>query len=337
MRVHPTKTDNPRPARGPAYYRLKLGRGAASPRYWPSWLLVLGLRLIALLPLPVSRVLGAGVGLLMFALNAKRRHIARVNLRLCFPEKSERERRRLLRRHFRVKGQSYVDLGFLAWASEARIRHKTRFHGLEHLRAAGARGRNVILLAPHCLGMNFAASALARQHAEFSMMKVQRNPVVNWLLNKSRMRFGLKLVARTQGLRPVVRALKHGHAFYYLPDEDFGPRHSVFAPFFGVPTATLATLGRLADLTDAVVIPLLRAPAGARPRVRGDAQAGTGRFSQARNAGGRGAHEPCARGWHPRQPGAVHVDLQALQDETPWHGRALLIPRWRHSCTRATG
>lgn len=255
MRVHPTKADNPRPARGPAYYRLKLGRGATSPRYWPSWLLVLGLRLIAFLPLPVSRVLGAGVGLLMFALNAKRRHIARVNLRLCFPDKSERERRRLLRRHFRMKGQSYVDLGFLAWASEARIRHKTRFHGLEHLRAAGAHGRNVILLAPHCLGMNFAASVLARQHAEFSMMKVQRNTVVNWLLNKSRMRFGLKLVARTQGLRPVVRALKHGLAFYYLPDEDFGPRHSVFAPFFGVPTATLTTLGRLADLTDAVVIP----------------------------------------------------------------------------------
>lgn len=255
MRVHPTKTDTAQTVSGPTYYRLKLGRRSLAPKWWPSWLLLGLLWLIALLPLRVSRVLGVILGLFIYMLNAKRRHIARVNLGLCFPEKSGRTRTRLLRRHFLVKGQSYVDLGFLAWASPRRIRHYTQFHGLEQLRVARERGKNVILLAPHCLGMNFAASVLAHQHAEFSMMKIQRNPVVNWLLNRGRMRFGLKLVARTQGLRPVVRALKQGLAFYYLPDEDFGPRHSVFAPFFGVPTATLTTLGRLADLTDAVVIP----------------------------------------------------------------------------------
>jgi lipid A biosynthesis (KDO)2-(lauroyl)-lipid IVA acyltransferase len=255
MRVHPTRTDTAQPVSGPAYYRLKLGRRSLAPEWWPSWLLLGLLRLIAFLPLRVSRVLGAILGLFIYMLNAKRRHIARVNLGLCFPEKSKSARARLLRRHFMVKGQSYVDLGFLTWASERRVRHHTHFRGLEQLHVAQERGKNVILLAPHCLGMNFAASVLAHQHTEFSMMKIQRNPVVNWLLNKSRMRFGLKLVARTQGLRPVVRALKQGLAFYYLPDEDFGPRHSVFAPFFGVPTATLTTLGRLADLTDAVVIP----------------------------------------------------------------------------------
>ncbi len=255
MRVHPTKTDAPRTDSGTAFYRLKLGRKAFAPRWWPSWLLLLFLRLSALLPLRVSRLLGATLGLLIYALNAKRRHIARVNLKLCFPDKSDAERADLLRRHFMVKGQSYLDTGFLVWASLRRIRRATHIRGLEHLRAARQRGRNVILLAPHFLGMNFAASALAREHAEFSMMKLQRNAVVNWLLNKGRMRFGLKLLARTQGLRPVVRTLKEGLAFYYLPDEDFGPRHSVFAPFFGVPTATLTTLGRLAELTDAAVIP----------------------------------------------------------------------------------
>lgn len=255
MRVHPTRTDTVQPVSGPAYYRLKLGRRSLAPEWWPSWLLLGLLRLIALLPLRVSRVLGAILGLFMYALNAKRRHIARVNLELCFPGKSAHARARLLRRHFLVKGQSYVDLGFLTWASERRVRQHTRFHGLEQLHAAQERGKNVILLAPHCLGMNFAASVLAHRRAEFSMMKIQRNPVVNWLLNKSRMRFSLKLVTRSQGLRPVIRALRDGLAFYYLPDEDFGPRHSVFAPFFGVPTATLTTLGRLANLTDAVVIP----------------------------------------------------------------------------------
>lgn len=255
MRVHPTRTDNVRTVSGTVFYRLKLGRKAFAPRWWPSWLLLLCLRLSALLPLRLSRLLGATLGWLIYALNAKRRRIARVNLKLCFPEKTDTEHVRLLRRHFVVKGQSYVDLGFLAWAATGRVRKHIHIHGLEHLRAAHQRGQNAILLAPHFLGMNFAASVLAREHAEFAMMKPQRNPVVNWLLNRARMRFGLKLVARAQGLRPAVRALKEGLAFYYLPDEDFGPRHSVFAPFFGVPTATLTTLGRLAELTGAAVVP----------------------------------------------------------------------------------
>lgn len=253
MHVHPTRTDTVQPVSGPAYYRLKLGRRSLAPEWWPSWLLLGLLRLIAFLPLRTSRVLGAILGLLIYALNAKRRHIARVNLRLCFPEKSTHARARLLRRHFMVKGQSYVDLGFLAWASKRRILRKTHIRGLEHYQ--GLRGRSVILLAPHCVGMNFGGSAIAGERAQFSIVKLQSNPVVNWLLNRGRMRFGCFLLARTQGLRPVIRGLKQRLAFYYLPDEDFGPRQSVFVPFFGVPTATLATLGRLAHLTNALVVP----------------------------------------------------------------------------------
>jgi lauroyl/myristoyl acyltransferase len=69
------------------------------------------------------------------------------------------------------------------------------------------------------------------------------------------MRFGCFLLSRTQGLRPVIRALKQGLVFMYSPDEDFGERQSVFVPFFGVPTATLTTLGRLAHMTNALVVP----------------------------------------------------------------------------------
>ena len=253
MHVHPTRTDTAHPVSGLAYYRLKLGRRSLAPEWWPSWLLLGLLRLIALLPLRAARVLGATLGLFIYALNAKRRHIARVNLRLCFPEKSARARARLLWRHFLVKGQSYVDLGFLAWASPRRILRKTHIRGLEHYR--GLRGQNIILLAPHCVGMNFGGSVIARSHMQFSMVKLQRNPVVNWLLNRGRMRFGCLLLSRTQGLRPVIRGLKQELAFYYLPDEDFGQRQSVFVPFFGVPTATLTTLGRLARLTNALVVP----------------------------------------------------------------------------------
>ena len=236
-----------------SFLTLKHAKSSYAPRYWPSWAWLFLLRLMAALPLSWSRAVGAVLGLLMMVTNEKRRKIARINLEMCFPKSSLRERERLLRRHFIVSGQSYFDLAYLAWASERRILRKTHIRGLEHYQ--DLRGRNIILLAPHCVGMNFGGAVIARQRAQFSMVKLQRNPVVNGLLNRGRMRFGCFLLARQQGLRPVIRGLKQGLAFYYLPDEDFGQRQSVFVPFFGVPTATLTTLGRLARLTDALVVP----------------------------------------------------------------------------------
>lgn len=236
-----------------SFLTLKLPKSSYALRYWPSWLWMFVLRFTALLPLAWSRALGAGLGLLMMVTNDKRRKIARINLEMCFPKLSLREREHLLRRHYIVNGQSYIDLAYLAWASERRLLRKTRFRGLEHYHEL--RGRNIILLAPHCVGLNFGGSMVSRERATFSMVKLQRNPVINWLLNRGRMRFGSFLLSRTQGLRPVIRGLKQGLAFYYLPDEDFGQRHSVFVPFFGVPTATLTTLGRIAHMTNALVVP----------------------------------------------------------------------------------
>ena len=239
----------------PASSRPARPAPAAFLRHWRTALLLVILRALALLPLGASRKVGAAVGFLLYATNAKRRRIARTNLTLCFPETAARDRHRLLRRHFRLAGQAYIDVGFLAWAGERRIRRAIRLEGIEHLDAARAAGRRVILLAPHCVGMNVGGIAVARHRAVFSMVKRQRNPLVNWMLNKARARYGSPLINREQGLRPAVRALRHDQIFYYLPDEDLGPKHSVFAPFFGIPTATLDTLGRLARLADAVVVP----------------------------------------------------------------------------------
>jgi Kdo2-lipid IVA lauroyltransferase/acyltransferase len=224
-------------------------------RHWHLWLPLAGLRLLAFLPLSVLRGLGAAFGELMYWSNAKRRRIARVNLRLCFPDLSETARQRLLKRHYRVAGQSYLDVPFLAWASERRFQKKMQVHGFEHVQASLDRGRRVILIAPHCLGMNVGGLVVGGRVPMFSMIKLQKSAFVNWLLNKVRTRYGVQLVAREQGLRPVLRGLNEQIVFYYLPDEDFGPKQSVFAPFFGMPTATLATLGRLAAHSNADVIP----------------------------------------------------------------------------------
>jgi lauroyl/myristoyl acyltransferase len=161
----------------------------------------------------------------------------------------------------------------------------------------------VILLAPHALGMNVGGIVVSRHAPVFSMVKPQRSPALNWLLARARVRYGAPLVARAQGMRPVLRGLEQRLVFYYLPDEDFGPQRSVFAPFFGVPAATLPTLGRLAALTGADVVPCFTRmlPGGRGYRVTlepaladfpsGDPVADAGRMNAVLEAGIRAAPE----------------------------------------------
>ncbi len=114
----------------PDFYSLKLEPGYLHPRYWLTWAGLRLFRLSALLPLGVSRCIGATYGWLFFLLNRKRRRIARTNLGMCFADLNHRQRERLLRRHFVLTGQSYIDLGFLAWASRSRLERKINIVGL---------------------------------------------------------------------------------------------------------------------------------------------------------------------------------------------------------------
>jgi KDO2-lipid IV(A) lauroyltransferase len=51
--------------------------------------------------------------------------------------------------------------------------------------------------------------------------------------------------------------MKEGRFFHYSPDMDYGPKESIFVPFFGVQTATITGLARLAKVTRATVIPVV--------------------------------------------------------------------------------
>jgi KDO2-lipid IV(A) lauroyltransferase len=89
-----------------------------------------------------------------------------------------------------------------------------------------------------------------------SVYSHQKDPVVDRVLLRGRTRFVESvLLSRQDGIRPVVRAMREGLPFYYLPDMDFGSRDSVFVPFFGVPAATITGLARLARLAGAAVVP----------------------------------------------------------------------------------
>lgn len=226
------------------------------PQYWPSWIAVGLIRALGLLPYPLLWVLGSALGHVAYLLARGRRKIARRNLELCFPGWSPTERNRVLRRNFALMGQVLVSQGVNWGISRKRLQRLVRLRNPEHLEGVRAEGRPFILLAPHFLGMELggiAVSALVMPGV--TLYQRIRNRVLDHQIRLGRTQFGSLAVERHADLLGLVRLVREGRFFYYLPDQDPGRRRGIFVPFFGIPTATVPVLSRFARLTGASVIP----------------------------------------------------------------------------------
>ena len=208
------------------------------------------------LPLPVLRAIGHALGQLLFVLGRERRQVALTNLHLCFPQKSDAECRALACAHFVAFSQAIIDRSLGWWASPERLKRTFRLKGEEWLH--NDKGQPTILLAPHFVGLDAGGTAVTQAVQLCSVYSQQKNPVFNQLLLQGRLRFNEPLLlSRQDGMRRILKALKDGYPFYYLPDLDFGPKESIFVPFFGVQAATITGVSRLARLTGARVLPCI--------------------------------------------------------------------------------
>jgi len=206
-----------------------------------------------LLPLSLLRALGVGLGRLLYALGRERRNVALTNLRLCLPSLSEAAREQLARRHFVAFSQAVLDRTLLWWASKERLADLIKVEGAEHLH--DPEGKPLLILAPHFVGLDAGATRISFYGKACSVFSNQKNPVLNKLMYEGRRRFSdILLLSRQDGMRKIVKAMKDGYPFYYLPDMDFGPKESIFVPFFGVPAATIPGVARLVRLTGAKVV-----------------------------------------------------------------------------------
>jgi KDO2-lipid IV(A) lauroyltransferase len=180
-----------------------------------------------------------------------RRHVTLTNLRACFPDKTEAERLQMGRATFRNLARAALDHSVLWNAPREVIERYVRVEGAEHLEL-----RPLILVAPHFVGLDAGgvrANTLVRGASIYSR---QKNPVWDEWLLKARRRFSDPLLLPRQGIdmRAVVRTVKSGLPLYYLPDMDLGPVNSIFVPFFGVSTATIPMVSRLARMTGAHIV-----------------------------------------------------------------------------------
>jgi KDO2-lipid IV(A) lauroyltransferase len=206
-----------------------------------------------LLPLRAIAALGNVVGSTLFWLIPERRHVTRVNLRLCFPDMDARRREKLARAHFRAFVRAFLDRGILWWASPERIKRMVRIEGLEHLRTLA--GKPVIVFAPHFVGFDVTWARLCFDFPMALMYARQKDPRFDRLMLAGRSRFGATIFPRQAGVKEAIAAVGSGAVYYYLPDLDFGPKRAVFVPFFGVPAATVTGLSYIARSTGAAVVP----------------------------------------------------------------------------------
>jgi Kdo2-lipid IVA lauroyltransferase/acyltransferase len=212
------------------------------------------------LPARSNWALSVVVGEIGFWLARSRRNVALTNLRLCFPQKTEQERVAIAKEHFRAYAQAALEHGFLWNASAQAIRDYVVLHDEHHWKQFrdGPDKRAVIWLCPHFIGLDAAAIRISVDTSGCSMYSTQSNPDLDRLMFEGRTRFNeSKIFSRTEGIKPVIRAMREGLPFYYLPDMDFGARESVFVPFFGVHAATLTAVSRLAKITNAAVVPVI--------------------------------------------------------------------------------
>jgi Kdo2-lipid IVA lauroyltransferase/acyltransferase len=208
------------------------------------------------LPLSWVRAISRVLGRLLYRLGRKR--VTLINLAKCFPEKSEAERHAIGLGVFQNLAAATLDLGRLWYAPvDEAVGHVKLID--KHLMDAWRGKVPIIVLAPHFVGLDIGGAKFSQAYPEaFSMYSEQKNKVFDAALRRARLRFGEPmLVTRQQGLRPVLKALKEKKPFYYLPDMDFGAKDAVFVDFFGVKTATVTAMARLAQITGAKIIPLI--------------------------------------------------------------------------------
>ncbi len=225
-----------------------------NPLYWPIWLCLGLLWLITRLPDRAQLMCGKWLGCLIRCCSRKLRTITQTNLTLCFPELTSTARTQLLRANFHNVGIGIIEAARAFWLPTAKLCRHFNLQGSDNIAAAHARGKGVLIVGAHFTCLEMVGRLFALHHDFAIIYRPHKLAVMNFLYHKFRMQHYHNSIPR-QDMRRVVRALKKNEAVWYTYDVDAGrDSNSVFAPFFGIQTASLTALPRLTHMTDAAIV-----------------------------------------------------------------------------------
>ncbi len=232
-------------------------RAFLHPKYWGSWLGVAAFAGLALMPPKMRDPLLGAVGKLAGRLAKSARRRAQINLFYCFPELAEARREEIIDQMFATAPQAMVLMAELGLRKPEKVLERVNWHGKEIIDEMQANGEKVIFLVPHGWGVDIPAMLMAANGQKMAaMFHNQGNQLFDYIWNTIRRRFGGRMHARNDGIKPFIQSVRQGYWGYYLPDQDHGAEHSEFVDFFATYKATLPAIGRLMKVCRARVVPL---------------------------------------------------------------------------------
>lgn len=225
------------------------------PKYWPQLTSFAFAWTLGHLPTFIQLQIANIIGWLMLTFSGRHRKIVEINLRACFPEKSEHELSRIIHRNAYMMGRGVVEASCCWYTNLASRNKNTQVIGGEHLEAALAEGKGVILLGLHATSLEISALLLGHHYEIWGMYKPNKNPLIEFMMCKGRLRH-LKGLIKQNDVRGMVKALKNNKVIWYASDQDYGRNKStVFAPFFNIQTSTITATTKFAKMTGAAVVP----------------------------------------------------------------------------------
>lgn len=213
----------------------------------PLWLLV------QITPYRLQLALGRRLGKGLRHLKGKTYRTILRNLQLCFPELSKKKRSSLLFNVYKSTGIAFMETLMSWWLPNYRLKNLLTVHGREHLDNA-LKTHGVILASPHFIILELAGRLLTHQLKFAVMYRPQKIKILDRLVGHYRQKYYSDIIARDD-VRRMVKTLKEKGIVWYAADGDHGIKNSVFAPFFGIPAATITGTSRIAKMANAKVIP----------------------------------------------------------------------------------
>ncbi len=204
------------------------------------------------LALPTAELAGIACGSVV----SKWRDVAESNLQRALPELDSAARRHIRLGVYRNLGRVALALAKLPVWTERTILQHVGFSGLEHFRAAEAKGSGVLLLTGHLGNWELGALAHGAVVGPISVMvRPIANPLVDRIVEARRSAHGNRVIAKRNSAREVLKVLSAGGTVGILADQNTLLEDAVFVEFFGMPAAAHKGFAQLALRSGAAVVP----------------------------------------------------------------------------------
>lgn len=227
-----------------------------APKFWPSWLGLGGMRILAVLPYRLQLIIGKVIGEIFFHIAQYRREVAQTNIRLCFPELSAVKQKQLVRDHFHSLGISIAETAMCWWGGEQKLRKLVKVSGFENIDKALQQGKGAIILGAHYTTVEISGRLITLDHKFAVTYQKLRNPLFDQMTLNRRNNMFDQVFSRSE-IRPTFRYIKNNNLMWIASDQDAGIDNSVFVPFFGHIAATQTVPSRMAKVTKAPIIPYI--------------------------------------------------------------------------------